>query len=269
MEAALVSTFPKIWGELKVHFRVVTAILLRDMRTRFGRTHLAYLVAIGWPLSHLLGVVITFVIVNRFIPFGNDSVVFISTGALPYILCLYPARMMATMMMHTGATLSFSIVHPVDLIIARAILETLSAFTVVLVFTFGLWALDVDVLPNDIPTALCAMYAAVFFGVSAGAFTMVLRALFKTAGFLVLVISMIGLYISSGVYAPARPSSEIMRTLVGLNPIYNLVQWMRSAYFETQITVPVDKTYVLLLSAFLLMLGLLGERLFRGKFLTS
>jgi capsular polysaccharide transport system permease protein len=206
---------------------------------------------------------------NRLVPFGTESSIFIGTGALPYILCLYPARMMAMMMIHTGPTLFFPIVHPVHIIVARIILEALSAVVVVIIFGLGLWALDVDIIPNDVPTALTAIYTAIFFGIGAGAFTMVLRALFKTAGFLILIMAMILLYISSGVYMPVTPSTELARTLIGMNPIYNLVQWLRSAYFETNAAVPVDKPYVLMLSAFLLLLGLLGERLFRGKFLTS
>jgi capsular polysaccharide transport system permease protein len=253
---------------LAVHLRVIKAILIRDMRTRFGRSHLAYLVAIAWPLSHLLGIIIGFTMVNRILPFGTDSVMFISTGALPYILCLYPARMMAMMMLQNVSTLSFPIVHPIDVIIARMILEGLTAFTVVLIFGLGLWAADVDVIPLDIPTALIAIYASIFFGLSIGTFTMILRALLKMPGYLIFMLSMIGLYLSSGVYLPVTPSTETMRTLVGLNPIYQLVQWTRSAYFETHTAVPLDKSYVLLLASFLLVLGLLGERLFRGKVMT-
>jgi capsular polysaccharide transport system permease protein len=60
-----------------------------------------------------------------------------------------------------------------------------------------------------------------------------------------------------------------MRTLIGFNPVFQLVEWTRSAYFETHSTVLLDKPYVLLLSAFLLALGLLGERLFRGKVIAA
>lgn len=253
---------------LKVHLRVIAAILVRDMRTRFGRTHLSYLVAVGMPLSHIISIVVAFITVNRIIPFGSDSTVFISTGALPYILCLYPARMMAFMMIHTGSTLAFPIVHPVDLIISRMILEGLTAFSVALIFVLGLWACDVEVFPADLPSALLAVYAAVFFGLSIGTLGMILRAIFKTPGYVILVLTMIGLYLTSGVYVPLAATSETVRTLISYNPIYQLVQWLRSSYFEIHSTIPLDRSYVLLLSSFLFGLGLLGERLFRGKVLT-
>lgn len=265
IQSAVQSTFAVTSKSLQQHARVVGAILIRDMRTRFGRSHLTYLVAIGWPLSHLIGLVVTFVMVNRILPFGSDSITFIATGGLPYILCLYPARMMAMTFMQNMPMLAFPIVHPLNLVIARMILESLNAFSVVLLFAFGLWATGAEVVPQDIPAALTAIYASVFFGISIGTFTIVLRAVLKTPGYIILIMTMIGLYLSSGVYLPATPSSETMRTLIGLNPLFQLVQWTRSAYFDTYNSVPLDKQYVLLLSSFLLLMGLLGERLFRGK----
>jgi capsular polysaccharide transport system permease protein len=254
-----------IWDSVQVHCRVVNAVLLRDMRTRFGRSHLTFLVAIGWPLSHLLAIVGGFIIVNRALPFGTDSVVFISTGVLPYILCLYPMRMMGLTMTYHLPTLAFPIVHPIDLILARMVIETLTAATVVLIFLFILWVADVDILPFDLPCALLGMYASIFFGLSMGTFALILRSIFKVAGYGAAMLFMIFMYISSGVYFPQTPSTELMRTLLGLNPVYQLVLWVRSAYFEVHQAAPLDKHYILLLSAFLLLIGLFGERLFRGK----
>ncbi len=267
--AGLALTLPKIQEKVRLHGRIVTAILIRDMRTRFGRTQFTYLVAIGWPLSHVSIMVIAFTFANRLIPFGTDSVVFITTGALPYVLCLYPARTMALMTTHTGTTLQFPIVHPLHLILARMLLEGLSAFFVALVLVSALWCLGTEIMPRDLPAALLAVYASVFFGLSIGLLGMVLRAILKMAGYLIIVLTMIVMYFSSGVYMNVMPTSEMMRTLLGFNPIYQLVSWMRSAYFETHAAVPLDRAYVLFLSILLLFVGFLGERAFRGKFLTS
>jgi capsular polysaccharide transport system permease protein len=193
IQSAVQSTFAIAAKSLEEHFRVIGAILIRDMRSRFGRSHLTYVVAIGWPLSHLLGLVVTFVVVNRILPFGSDSITFIATGALPYILCLYPARWMAMTFMQNIAILAFPIVNPIHLIIARMVLEGLNAFIVVLIFAFGLWAAGTEVMPQDIPAALTAIYASVFFGLSIGTFTIVLRALLKMPGYIILIMTMIGL----------------------------------------------------------------------------
>jgi capsular polysaccharide transport system permease protein len=262
------SRVSRLAHELRAHGRVVQAILVRDMQTRFGRSHISYLVAIGWPLSHLLGIVVSFSVVNRMLPFGTDSVMFISTGALPYILCLYPARMMSMGLLQNMGTMSFPIVAPFHVIVARFIVEGLTAFAVVIVFVFGLWAVDSEIVPNDAHMALLAVYASVFFGLSIGSLGMLLRSLAKTPGYVLMIMALIGMYLASGVMVPMHPSSETLRTLLGYNPIYQLVLWTRSAYFETHSVVPLDRWYVVLLSLILLTIALAGERLFRGKIMT-
>ena len=43
-----------IWHGLHVQKRIIGALILRDMKTRFGRSLVGYLIAIAWPLSHML-----------------------------------------------------------------------------------------------------------------------------------------------------------------------------------------------------------------------
>src|SRR5947209_7969729 len=183
---------------LRLRARVVAAIMLRDIRTRYGGIRWNYAVAIAWPLTHLLGMVIAFTFVNRMLPFGTDSVVFVSTGALPYILCLYPARLAAQAFFQGRQLLSFPVIQPMDVIVARVVLEALSAGLVGIIFCLGLWAAGYDLMPEDLPTALTGIYAAIFFGISLGVFTIILASIFSMPGYLVMVLCMILLYMSSG-----------------------------------------------------------------------
>lgn len=43
---------------LRGKWTVIYALMVRDMRTRFGRSYLGYLVARTWPLVHLGGIVV-------------------------------------------------------------------------------------------------------------------------------------------------------------------------------------------------------------------
>jgi capsular polysaccharide transport system permease protein len=252
---------------LRTRARIVAAVMLRDMRTRFGRTHWQYLVAIGWPLSHLLGLVITFSVMNRMIPIGTDSIVFISTGALPYILCFYPARQSAIVFVQGRTVLNFPIVQTTDVIFARVLLEGLSACLVCIIFCFGLWGFDVDIIPQDIGQALTGVYAAIFLGVSLGVFMITITAILGMAGYISMVLGMVVLFLTSGVYLPTMAASEEALFWLSLNPLVHVVTWVRSAYFEMHTAVELDKSYVLLISSLFLFAGLSGERLFRGKIL--
>jgi capsular polysaccharide transport system permease protein len=250
---------------LRLRGRVVAAIMLRDIRTRYGGIRWNYVISILWPLTHLVGMVIVFTFVNRMIPFGTDSVVFVSTGALPYILCLYPARLSAQAFFQGRQLLAFPVIQTTDVILARVVLEALTASLVATLFCIGLWAFGVDLMPQDLPTALTGVYAAIFLGISLGVFTIILSSIFGTPGYLFMVLSMILLYMSSGVYMPMYGASEQTRFWISLNPLVHLVEWVRSGYFEMHMPVELDKKYVVGLAALLLLGGLAGERLFRGK----
>jgi capsular polysaccharide transport system permease protein len=252
---------------LRPRARVIAAIMLRDIRTRYGGIRWNYAVAIAWPLSHLVGMVIVFTFVNRMIPFGTNSVVFVSTGALPYVLCLYPARLSALAFMQGRQLLAFPIIQPIDVILARVVLEALSACLVATLFCLGLWAFGVDLMPQDLPTALTGVYAAIFFGISLGVFTIILSSIFGTPGYLAMILGMIVLYMSSGVYMPMYGSSEQARFWISLNPLVHLVEWVRSGYYEMYMPAELDKKYIICLASILLFGGLAGERLFRGKIL--
>lgn len=241
--------------------------MLRDMASRYGRTYWGYLIAIGWPLSHLLIIVISFTLLNRLIFPGAESLIFISTGALPYILCLYPARMTAMVLLQNKPILTLPIVQPIDLFLARIILEITNACVVAILFCLGLWMLDVDFMPLDLPTALIAIYVSIFFGIGLGLFAVNLVAVAKTPGYLFFILFTILMYLSSGVTVPHHLVSDRARDFIGYNPVFQLAEWLRSAYFETHSSVPLDKQYILLLASGLLFFGLLGERLLRGRIL--
>ena len=106
-------------GALAAQARVIGALMLLDMRTRFGRTFFGYVIQVLWPLTHLLGVMSIYLVIRRLMPFGTSPAVFLGTGILPYILCLYPARMITMSLVQNSPLLYFPVVKSVDVILAQ------------------------------------------------------------------------------------------------------------------------------------------------------
>lgn len=238
------------------------------MRTRYGGVRGNYVVAVGWPLCHLGVLVAAFTFVNRMLPFGTDSLIYITSGALPYILCIYPARITGMAFIQTKAALGLPIVLPIHVILARVVLEALTACTVCVVFGVILWLLGEDMMPERLTVALCALYASIFLGIALGVTMSIATAVLNLPGYLIFIGLMIVMYMTSGVAIPLHHINDSIDYVRSFNPIYHLVEWMRSAYYEeTYPTIPLAKSYVLFLSAALLFVGLLGERLFRGRIL--
>lgn len=266
-ETAL-SNVPTVGRDIKALARVICALMLRDMRTRFGRNHWTYLIAICWPLAHLTFIVVAFTFVSRMLPFGNNSVIYIASGALPYVLCMYPARQSAMVFVQNRALLQFPLVHPVHLVLARVLLEALSGFVICIIFAIGLWTLGFDITPEDPALAITSIYAAVLLGISLGVAATVLTAILGMPGYFFFIGCMVVLYITAGVATPTVGTTELARDFISFNPLYHLVQWMRSAYYEdTHGPIELSRSYVMAVSGGMICFGLLGERLFRGKIL--
>jgi capsular polysaccharide transport system permease protein len=248
--------------------RIIGAVLLQDMRTRFGRSSLSYLIAVLWPLSHLSFLVLAYLFTTKIAPIGDDPVVFLGTGLLPYILSFYPARMMAFAILQNRQLLNIPLLKPIHLIIGRCILEILTALVVCALFCFILYMLDVDFAPSNPSEAALAIAASIYLGVGLGFFNVVMCALFGQYFIVAYVLSFIALYIFAGIYFPTYMMPEALKSYMLYNPLLNLVEWLRSAYYASYDTGTINKGLVLGVATVSLALGLLGERFLRGKFFT-
>jgi capsular polysaccharide transport system permease protein len=249
---------------LRAQRRILGALVLRDMRTRFGGTQLSYLIAMAWPLSHLFSIYLIFVFISKFVPIGGSASIFIATGALPYILCLYPARMVAMTIMFNHNLLMFPIVKTTDLIFARAFVEIMSSLMVVVVFVFTLWSFDVDIMPPDMPEAIAAILASIYLGVSLGVLNVILCTISKLWLSLFIVVMVIS-YGTSGVSTLQLNLSDNAKFFLSFNPILHLVTWLRTAYYGDYAPIPLSKSYVLIFATVSFCLGLAGDRLLRGR----
>ena len=246
--------------------RVIGALMLRDMRTRFGRLFFGYVISILWPLSHLLVLMIFYAALRRVAPIGTSAPIFFATGLLPYILCLYPARWIMMSLVVNEPLLHFPVVKSLDIIVARAILETITAFWVVVLFCFSLWIADVEFYPTQPDEALLAIFATIYLAFSIGFFSAVL---YKFARFFIFITigSLILMWITCGAFFLPNSLPSHVQYYMSFNPLFHSVEWLRSAYYDGYSYGLLDKQYLLGVSTALLAFGLILERLVRGYIL--
>lgn len=248
--------------------RIMGAVLIQDMRTRFGNSHIAYLIAIAWPLSHIGVITAAYLFRVTIAPVGDSPTMFVGTGVVPYILCLYPARLLAMAIPQNRQLLNIPVIQPFHLIFSRSILETLNAVIVLALFMSIVSLFDVDILPSDTAEAAKAIGAAVFLGIGLGFFNVVMCALVGHFFLVFFIFSMIGLYVLSGVYLPPTATPETVREYMMYNPLLQLVEWLRSAYYTSYDAELINKSLILWVGGIGLTLGLIGERFLRGRFLS-
>ena len=81
------------------------------------------------------------------------------------------------------------------------------------------------------------------------------------------IFSMIGLLTASGAYIPLIYAPDRIKWWLEWNPLYQVVNWLRSAYYTDNTLIEVDRLYLIGVASIFLLVGLAGERLLRGKLL--
>ncbi len=224
--------------------------------------------AILWPFSHLVIMASSLAYGRRFITTGGDPVVYAVTGILPYILCLYPARMMGQAIETNRSLLLFPVVRAIDIMISRALIELFTA-SIVVVLLFSLaFMLSIDLMPTNKYALVSGVLATVLLAISFGFFNNIASSVFKM-WHIVFIFSIIIMYFSSGVIINISVFPHEIQEIISYNPLFQSVEWLRSAYYEDSYSEFLSKAYLVKLSMVLLFFGLMGERFLRGKLLSS
>lgn len=252
---------------LAVQIRVIGALMLRDTRTRVGRTFFGFAFVVLKPLSHLLFLMTMFLFIRgRLALVGTSPAVFWATGLLPYILCLYPARMMMHSLVESRPLLFFPIVKPIDVIVARGVVEILTAFWVCLIFGIILLSFSVDIVPLSYFDALAAILATIYLGFCMGFFCAVAFKLTRAWG-VIMMIGLVVMYFTSGVFFIPSLLPPQFQYFIWFNPLLHCVEWMRSAYYDGFGYGLLSRTYLFSYATMSLFLGLLLEKAARGRVL--
>lgn len=251
-----------------VQARVIGALILRDVKTRFGGNPFNYLLAIGWPLGHIAILLIIYTLAGRVAPYGSSALQFFATGVLPFLIFNYPARFVMLSVAFNAPLLGFPIVTLLDLILARIILEIVSACAVIMIVAATLYCLGVDVMPVDRVQAVAALCATLLLATGVGVLNSLIAKKF-VAWQLAFVVFMIALYMASGIIFLPDSLPDWIRDILAWNPLLQAVTWFRSAYYEGYGSLHLDRRYLVIFGLMTLVMGFVLERLSRRWLLSS
>jgi capsular polysaccharide transport system permease protein len=246
--------------------RVLYALMLRNIRTRFFGNGLGYLFAIAWPLSHIIIVVALFSMAGRGAPYGDSAALFVATGALPFMTFSYVSRFMILSTINNRPLLAFPEVKVLDILAASALLEILAASCVTIVLIVIAWFVGIDVIPRDIVQAAFAYGAAILLGLGFGLFNGVMA--FAVPGwFTGYSLMTIVLWITAGVVFVPDALPAPLREILAYHPVLQVIEWMRSAYYDGYGGLVLDRAYPIGYGVVAIFLALLFERAMRGRLL--
>lgn len=155
-------------GAMTEHGRVIHALMLRDIKTRFGASYLGFIVGLLIPLAHITVLLVLFHVIGRRAPIGTDVTIFISTALVPFICWSYTHQKIVRSLADNRALLSFPIVKMIDIVIARAFVELMNSTLVVLVVYAALTLGGSHIFLFDPPRIIATLLTAYILGVSTG-----------------------------------------------------------------------------------------------------
>jgi capsular polysaccharide transport system permease protein len=211
---------------------VIFALLMREIKTRFG-THWSGIVwVIGLPLLQM-GVLVTFNLVSQGLLSrgGFDYLVFLVVAYVPFRTCTELWTQLPAGIGANRGLFSYRQVKPFDTLIARTVLESVIDLVVLALLLLLIERIGVEgsVLPNDPLAFVLCLGQFIFLGTGVGLVMACAAGVLPKLPAAVGLLSM-PLLLMSGVVSSLHAFPQDVIDALLYNPLLHLVELARAAY---------------------------------------
>lgn len=244
--------------------RVIGALVLREARTRFGRTQLGYL----WTLAEPLAMIATFTAISYAMghlpPYGSSLPLFFSLGTLAYQFYRRIATYCTAAFDANRALLTYPIVKQVDTLVARALLELLTCLLIFALVIGAIVSWQQLPWPANPGTMVLATSLLVLLGFGNGALNAVISSYFVSWRNIESMLSRPLFFMSGVFFVPDRMPPAFLPYL-SWNPLLHGIELMRMGYYPDYRSPACSVTYLFFWAMSLTVLGLVAERAMRVR----
>jgi len=241
---------------------VAASLILRETRATFGTSHLGYLWAIITPVASIILLTVIFSFAARHPPFGTSLALFFATGIIILQLVLRLSESLMTAIEANRALLAYPPIKRTDVLIARALLITLTYLVIAFIIFGSFVALGFASLPARPDHILLAFAAASLLGFGLGLINAILVNHWDSWRRIAPILTKPLFFISGVFFVPDYLPPQIIEWLQW-NPVLHAIEWIRQGYYSGYHSQVLNKTYLLSAALFLVFIGLAAERLTR------
>lgn len=235
-------------------FRTVTALILREMSSRYGRSPGGYLWAILEPLGGIAILGLAFSLIMRAPPLGNSFILFFATGFLIYNLFQALERTVANSISYSKALLSYPAVTWVDAILARFLLNSLTSIFVSYIILAGILMTQDTRVTLDAPPILRTVSMTLLLGLGVGTLNCALTGKIAMWGRVWPILTR-PLFLASGVFFLYDDLPKTVQDILWYNPLIHVVGYMRMGFYPSYHPDYLSAPYVLIVALIFLALG--------------
>jgi capsular polysaccharide transport system permease protein len=256
--------FAQTLGEIDKHRRIMWALLMRELSTRYGRDDIGFLWVIAEPLLFASAVSVLWSYLRTPFENGIRIVPFVITGYLPLILVRQTVNFSVSAVKVNSNLLYHRQITPLHLFISRFLIEFLGVSTAFVVISSVLIFMNLMDVPKNFLVMLSGwlLLAWLAFGMA-----LIMGALAEIFDFVERIVQIITyVYIPlSGAFIMAATLAPAVRRTILLLPFIHCTEMIRSGWFGEFITVYYNPPYVAEWAAGFTLLGLILVQFVRSR----
>ncbi len=242
--------------------KVIIAIFIRELNTRFGKYRLGYL----WALLEPLSIIVLFVLIRGILAgslrgatdkiiYHVDYPLFLAAGIIPFFMFRHIVTQVMNSIEANKGLFYYQPVKPIDAMIARWILEGIIFSVVWVVIFFMLACLGFSTEIKD-PLGLLGIYLLLYlFSFSVGLVLCIVVNIFEELKNIVPPVMMF-LFFTSGVFFSINMIPPKFQVFLLWNPVLHFIELSRVNFFPLYRADAVSLEYVTFSTIVVLWLGL-------------
>ncbi|HYP36018.1 MAG TPA: ABC transporter permease [Stellaceae bacterium] len=243
------------WQGLVIQWRVVGALLIREIYSRFGRESLGFAWIVAEPLVFALPVLFMWRAIRGSQEHGLAVMPFLWSGYLPLLLFRHLGGRILLFIRANVPLLYHRRVAIFDIFLARALLEIFSNLTALVVSFAVFYAVGSVDVPRDLPMFYLGYFYMIWWAVASA---LIIGALCERTDWVAQVwMPFSYMYmIFSGFFYLADWLPPALRSVALCQPYTQSYEMIRAGVFGTTITTYGDPAYTTLVLAILTLFGL-------------
>ncbi|MEE9387259.1 MAG: ABC transporter permease [Paracoccaceae bacterium] len=251
---------PTFWDQAGSQANVIGALVLREIRARYGRNRLGFFWAIIGPFAHIGVLAAIFSLTMRSNPpLGGNYFFYYYTGVIPFLLLNQVISQCGHAIMGNRGLLQLPDITPTDILISKAIVELFTMAIVIIIFGLIFTALGLPGIPDRAGPVLAAFAMTWGLGLGLGA----IYASFLEFGKLVETVFTVlvrATYITSGIFFLPATVPENLRGFLYWHPFVHLVDLGRAGYYPFYDGATTSPIYAGIATLFVLVAGAISLR---------
>ena len=212
--------------------RAITALMLREMESTYGRQPGGYVWAILQPVGMIVIFALAFSLLVHKPPLGTSFIFFYATGFLPFDIYGTMSQKVSSALTYSRPLLSYPRVTWIDTIIARILLNALTLLMVFFIVIFGIMLLYETRATLNIGPLMTGLGMAVTIGAGVGTVNCLLIGLYPVWGIVWGILSRPLFLVSGVLFLPADMPGGIADYLYW-NPLVHAIGLVRRGLFAT------------------------------------